>query len=256
MSPLTFLPLAVEGARRIGRDVLVVLRAALAPFILAFAAAFLAGLDLPGGRIVALVAGALALGMFSTAWQRFLALGEAPKEPVHARLGKTEFLTAVWMQALGGFALVPLILGNMLDTRLGGTMPMLPLALQQTFLLLAGMMFLIIPHFALAPSAASPSTAPPSAQVGDKPRPHLEAVVRAGGIGVGAGLVLAMLPYALATTLLDAAWPVDPDQPVQLQVARILVAQILSFIDIALTGGYLALAYKTLAEKIAAAPSA
>lgn len=247
MSPLTFLPLAVEGARRIGNDFLVVLRAALAPFILAFAAAFLAGLDLPGGRIVALVAGAVALGMFSTAWQRFLALGERPKEPVHARLGKAELLTAVWMQALGGFALVPLILGNMLDTQLGGTMPMLPLALQQTFLLLAGMMFLIIPHFALAPS---------SAQDGAKPRPQLEAVVRAGGIGVGAGLVLAMLPYALATTLLDAAWPVDPDQPVQLQVARILVAQILSFIDIALTGGYLALAYKTLAEKIAAAPSA
>lgn len=215
-------------------------RCAAAWLVLALAAHYARGLGLPGGAAIPFALNALAFGAFAVAWQRFAARGEEPSTVVAVRLSWREPAWALSWQVFLGFEAV---LSQMLAMVFANTQegPVLAIAGVQAFQLLIGAMLLLLPHIALWQRG--------------QPGPKLAEMITAGGLAVGLGYVLAMLPFTLLGLALPQLFGVLPPGPAA-DMALSAVQIVLSFLAVTVASGYFALVWVELRKSVAPAEPA
>lgn len=184
----------------------------------------------PGLMLVALLLNALAFGAFGYHWQRFVALGEAPRGPlaVGVNLRVAAWALAYQMLLMAEAAPMPLI-----RQALAGDPNAVMYAQvgQQLFQVLIGGLFLLLPHIALHNKADG--------------RPSLQEMVMGGGIAVGLGYVLANLPFLIATHLWKDVVVSLPEGLAAFMLAG-AIQLLLSFAAVAVVSAYFALVWKQL----------
>lgn len=217
------------------------------PFAASLAAASLPFLSVPYGGLLAQLVQVLALGMFGVAWTRYAALGENPASGIY-HFGLRQVLYGVWYKILAAFAAVPLLVMPLLfgEDAIGQAelhpqlATALVIAVQQVFLALVGMLWLVLPNAALGEKG-----------VGANAPGGLHSRVRRGGMAVGIGLVAATLPFTVLMLGLDDLLPRETEFVAPALLAE-AAAGALSFLAGAVTAGYLGKAWGELAGPKAA----
>ena len=205
-------------------------RAVVPWFVLALAAHFGGRLALPGEGFVPFLANALAFGAFAVTWQRFVALGEEPGQPLAWRIGPRHLLWALAYQALVGVEAAPLLLlGPALADMADGTV--IGIAVQEAFQLLIGPVFLLLPHIALYRKGTGGAS--------------LQEMTLAGGLSVGFGYVLANLPFLMISLAWADVLPQLGSGPVP-EAAAGVMQFLLSFAGVTVSAAFFAQVWSRL----------